>query len=460
MPYLQYQNTIIKMHGDYETDNIVLTENDYYNYPNNFPLIRSFVQSLFASKLILFVGFSFNDMNLKIILNDVSNILKENMQRVYFLTCKDIDPIQRTYYENKGINIVSLPIEDVDNCLDFQSLEIPKHDLTLNPGIALFKQLYLIKKFCKEKDLLNYVCGYLDSYKDEIRVLGEGLKYIIPQNEQPYWNYHSSGLQIGSPFIKNIQKQLKTFSGRRKFIIQYNDRILYIRKLAYVNRIFKLDNFTLINKRFYRNIRKYFTCTSVDYFYSQDYINLCERMKEIRTGNYRCHISDLELPFILYKLGDFYQAYLIYKDLSALTWKNKKYILYFICMYNIYSIRYGIRRQLESREDIDSWSIVEEIEKIDLPLILRKLPIDTAIKHVFEDLMSYRFHGSKLVESVKLKEEIANQRKSAEHGGSSMNSHIYLLESKSYQEFDFCNDNYIVCDNNSYVNNLNSATLL
>lgn len=214
------------------------------------------------------------------------------------------------------------------------------------------------------------------------------------------------------------------------------------------------DNFTLINKRFYRNIRKYFTCTSVDYFYSQDYINLCERMKEIRTGNYRCHISDLELPFILYKLGDFYQAYLIYKDLSALTWKNKKYILYFICMYNIYSIRYGIRRQLESREDIDSWSIVEEIEKIDLPLILRKLPIDTAIKHVFEDLMSYRFHGSKLVESVKLKEEIANQRKSAEHGGSSMNSHIYLLESKFYQEFDFCNDNYIVCDNNSYVNNI------
>lgn len=75
LPYLQYQNTIIKMHGDYETDNIVLTENDYYNYPNNFPLIRSFVQSLFASKLILFVGFSFNDMNLKIILPKFRSIL-------------------------------------------------------------------------------------------------------------------------------------------------------------------------------------------------------------------------------------------------------------------------------------------------------------------------------------------------------------------------------------------------
>ena len=94
--------------------------------------------------------------------------------------------------------------------------------------------------------------------------------------------------------------------------------------------------------------------------------------------------------------------------------------------------------------------------KIDLPLDFNgNCHIDTAIKLMFlMDLMSYRFHGSKLVESVKLKEEIANQRKSAEHGGSSMNSHIYLLESKSYQEFDFCNDNYIVCDNNSYVNNI------
>ena len=53
-------------------------------------------------------------------------------------------------------------------------------------------------------------------------------------------------------------------------------------------------------------------------------------MKEIRAENYKCNISDLELPFILYRLGEYYQAYLIYKELAFLTWKNKKYILYFI----------------------------------------------------------------------------------------------------------------------------------
>ena len=454
LPYLQYQNTLIKMHGDFEADNIVLTENDYYNYSNKFPLIRSFIQSLFASKLILFIGFSFNDMNLKIILNDVSNILKENMQRMYFLTDKEVDFIQRTYYENKGINIVSLPIHDVEYYLEEQSIKINDLGLSLKPGIALYKQLCLIKNLKKEKDLINYLCGYIDSCKDEIRVFGDGLKYIIPKEEQLHWNYHSSGLQIYSPYIENIKKQLKTFSGRRKFVIQYKERILDIRKQAYINRIFDLDGLRLINKKFYRNIHKYFPCSSIDYFYELDYINLCNRMKEIKAESYKCNISDLELPFILYRLGEYYQAYLIYKELASLTWRNKKYILYFICMHNIYSIRYGVKKQLEERTDIDSLSIFEEIEKFDLSLILNKLPIDIAIKHIFEDLLSYRFHGTKLVDSEKLKEDISNQRKSAERGGCSSNSFIYLLESKFYQEFDFCNENSIICDNNSYTKSL------
>ncbi len=33
-----HPNALVKMHGDYATDNIVLTETDYYNYSNNFPL--------------------------------------------------------------------------------------------------------------------------------------------------------------------------------------------------------------------------------------------------------------------------------------------------------------------------------------------------------------------------------------------------------------------------------------
>ena len=454
LPYILYQNTLIKMHGDFDTGNIVLTESDYYNYPKNFPLIRAYIQSLFASKLILFIGFSFNDMNLKIILNDVSYILKENMQRVYFLTNKEIDFIQRTYYEKKGINIVSLPSDTLDRYLNEQSINTEAQGLTLSPGIDLYKQLHLIKEFKREPDLIKYLYEYINSCKDEIRVFGEGLKYIIPKNEQGQWNYYSSGLQISSPFIKKIKWQLKTFSGRRNFLVRYNEIFLDIRKQAYLNRVFIIDGIRVVNNVFYRKMYKYFLESSIEYLYNLDYTHLFERIKILRSEDYKCSIEDLELPFVLYKLGDYYQAYLRYKELATIAWRKNKYILYFICMYNIYSIRNGVKSQLSEREDIDFLPIFNEIEGFDLSTILNKLPIDIAIKHIFEDLLSYRSHGVKLVETELLKENISNQRKSAERGGASNNSQVYLLESKFYQEFDFCNENYIICDNNKYTKNL------
>ena len=41
---------IVKMHGEYSKGNIVLAEEDYYDYSRNFPLLRAFVLSLLASK--------------------------------------------------------------------------------------------------------------------------------------------------------------------------------------------------------------------------------------------------------------------------------------------------------------------------------------------------------------------------------------------------------------------------
>ena len=113
MPNMSYPNSLIKMHGDYDTHNIVLTESDYYNYGKNFPLIRSFVLSLFASKLVVFVGFSFADLNLKMILNELRSVLHDSMQRVYLISDTKPSQIVNSYYENKGINVVYLEEEDI-----------------------------------------------------------------------------------------------------------------------------------------------------------------------------------------------------------------------------------------------------------------------------------------------------------------------------------------------------------
>jgi len=45
LPYIQTDRLVVKMHGDFEIGNIVLTEKDYLNYRINFPLIDAFVKS-------------------------------------------------------------------------------------------------------------------------------------------------------------------------------------------------------------------------------------------------------------------------------------------------------------------------------------------------------------------------------------------------------------------------------
>ena len=65
LPQNHGERLLVKMHGDMTNENIVLTENDYYDYSRNFPLIRSYVVSQFASKVVLFIGFSLSDINLK-----------------------------------------------------------------------------------------------------------------------------------------------------------------------------------------------------------------------------------------------------------------------------------------------------------------------------------------------------------------------------------------------------------
>ena len=36
LPSMTYSSAVVKMHGDFQKDNIVLTETDYYNYAKNF----------------------------------------------------------------------------------------------------------------------------------------------------------------------------------------------------------------------------------------------------------------------------------------------------------------------------------------------------------------------------------------------------------------------------------------
>jgi hypothetical protein len=457
MPNMSYPNSLIKMHGDFDTNNIVLTESDYHNYQRNFPLIRSFVLSLFASKLVCFVGFSFADLNLKMILNDLRSVLHDSMQRVYLISDSKPSQVICRYYENKGINVVYLDDSDLEELLP-KDHEDERETLTNPKGVYLHKVLDCIKEVRRdrEQDLTSQLYSQLKEIKDEISVIGDGMRYFIPKMEKPVFNPHSDGLQLMSPYFKELHKQLKTFSGRKKFIQDHpNIDWRELKQIAYNNYLYSIDDVEIVDpqKQYELNI-SLGDFSALWYLYNFDFEKLIKRITYLSARDLTCDSQDLEYPFVLYKLGNYYDAYHEYNKILPLAWQRGKYILYFICLYNLWSIRNGVYVALMMDNKKLANKIHEKLSGIALDEVLGRLPVSEEIRKTFQDLLSFRSLGNSAVESEERRELIYQQRKSGERGGSSINSNIVSLLSKFDRTFQFCNNNYIICDNNDFYKSI------
>ena len=457
IPQMACPNTLVKMHGDYVTDNIVLTEDDYYNYKENFPLTRAFVQSLFASKLILFVGFSFADLNLKFILNELKNILSDKMQRPYLLSCDEPSYATKLYFVKKGVNIVYFSEADVDLLNDgkYQSKDLSGIGLHTN------KLLYAIKNYSAipQDNLALYLYSRIVPYMSEMRSFGDGLQYFFPKMRL-HWNAHSSGLQTFTDYFKQLAKDLATNEAKRKFLREnpaINLRTLM--KLAYYNYLFEIDGLTILDAKIIENIKE-FKASTLDYIHQFDSAKVNQIVKKLRVRRITYTIEDLELPYTLYTLGEAYSAYKLYGDLLTEYWNKKKYILYFICRHNMWAIRYCVCNQLWLNDKYDEDKEIELASSTNLDTILAKLPIESEVKMILQDMISYRSIGDRTLHTVHLKEEIYQQRKNAENGGGSINSFIPNLMSQFYRESLFSWANFIIWDNNAYFKQLSENNAL
>lgn len=112
----QKNRYIIKMHGDIgDIETIVLKEADYLDYSQDHVLIEMFVKSLLTDHTILFLGYSLNDYNIKLIINWINYIRIQNKAiesdtKFGYITL-DADKINendKAYFENNNIGVVNL----------------------------------------------------------------------------------------------------------------------------------------------------------------------------------------------------------------------------------------------------------------------------------------------------------------------------------------------------------------
>lgn len=99
---------ILKLHGDLKHKNIVLKEEDYLNYSENFKLIETVLKSIFSMNTIVFIGYGLNDYNIKLILNWAKTLLKDQFNEPIFIhtESEELSQEELLYQESKGVKVI------------------------------------------------------------------------------------------------------------------------------------------------------------------------------------------------------------------------------------------------------------------------------------------------------------------------------------------------------------------
>lgn len=99
---------ILKLHGDFKYNNFVLKEEDYLNYSDNFKLIETLAKSIFSTNTVVFIGYSLNDYNIKLILNWTKALLKGSFREPIFLYVdkQALTDAEIIYHQSKGLAVI------------------------------------------------------------------------------------------------------------------------------------------------------------------------------------------------------------------------------------------------------------------------------------------------------------------------------------------------------------------
>lgn len=148
---------IIKMHGDVlQPDTIVLKEQDYLEYSQHHVLIELFLKSLLADHTILFLGYSLNDYNVKMIISWINYI--QTQSRSKSKTLSQSRKIGYIVMDEEGINqeITSYFMHNNIGILNINGLtpisDIPEQ-LQSERGKRLYSFLSIIKNPALEEEI-------------------------------------------------------------------------------------------------------------------------------------------------------------------------------------------------------------------------------------------------------------------------------------------------------------------
>jgi hypothetical protein len=492
-PYALNTNLLVKIHGDLNDTDIVLKEDDYLDYSSDHPLIEAFLKSVFASKVVLFVGYGFSDINLKMIVQTVRNILGKDFQNAYLLSIdENLHPTQREYLKNKGINIINyfdaVTVDDSNYITDYlngknalSEIFFKKGENLSDKGQNLLNFLVFLSTYDKfnepltEKNIIDQIYLSLDRFSELKTLPPDFIANLYPfNNSKRYVHYYESNSLLTRNHllydlffnqIEYIEDEVK-FKPQPEMVLSDWEVKEIERKLK---EIIRTLNFSMIFYLFKENEKP----DSLGYHgWSDKYKKLFVKpaakcncfncrlnrfeFRSVIADTFKSTInettniqSDLELAYANHKIGNFHQSYRLFEEVANKAWQAGKYFSYYIAKHNVKTLRNLISYHESTLSEDEKKKIVRELDDIDFDKLISQIPyLGEKEYELFKTIRD----NDILQRAEKKINEMYDKVVSVYDGyktGRSWSSGPYypqLVETEIYKVITFYTNNYIVAD--------------
>lgn len=315
------RNYILKVHGDFERNNIVLREDNYLNYENDFVLLDNLMKSIISTHLVIFIGYGLGDYNIKLIMNWVKNAQREGFINPVFihsgkhkLTDNELD-----YYNNKGLSVI-------DSNLLVPAERNEDYEFKYSKALSL-----LFDQDIKEKE-----------YRDPTWIVDYYYKLFVPLADVKYLRRTDidevlAGVQL---FHKNyvgiadLKCFIDVFVNRDKLSIESKQKMDFVIDRLHNSGIrIKSSSESSDVKELIKRVSR---GTDIDYdVFGESYQQICSRI-DLYSNSV---VDRYNKAYDLFLIGRYDDAIETYKGLITDCYSEKRWFLYFYSHINLYYLR-------------------------------------------------------------------------------------------------------------------------
>jgi hypothetical protein len=452
------QNKLIKMHGDFKNHNIVFKEDDYLKYNLLFPLIENYVKSILSTHTVVFIGYSYNDTNLKQIVKWIQNY--SNVKPPMYLVTYKRNDNQIKYLENHGIT--TIVIEDIDDTEFPIKVELDDYSKKMHTFLSRIETNDGVNIIDNPKEIIVYILSKLETLNELEGILIEQIQnsltncgYIYDSDSTPILEFYDERLTY------DINKTQRTIHDKfREILVEIehkkkkpSSKILKIFEILRKARIKGI----VISKNDIKNNQK-------EYISFQDYINIEDSneknvyldfdFKVLTKSN--SELSEIfELALKLYNLDRLEESFALIEEAIKTCLKQRNYTKLFIAIFNrnilLRRLKYNIGHYETQNKykNLEEYNLKERYQNLTKDLKFALEPIYEFVDFSF--IYRYAYNASN---DLRKKED---DKRTIESGGMVLNSDVYQFSSKHENLVNFVLKNKIMIEDFNEYKSINKS---